>query len=87
LLSQNQTLENSLRQQKQQVSLYQQKFKYSIEMIRNKILFGDFFFSSDLKQSAHQLLSDLDNRFIEVKVKRFLNNILLDQHHHELPKK
>ncbi len=35
LLSQNQTLENSLRQQKQQVSLYQQKFKYSIEMIRN----------------------------------------------------
>jgi hypothetical protein len=40
LLSQNQTLENSIRQQKQQLSLYQQKFKYTIEI---EIFISNFF--------------------------------------------
>jgi hypothetical protein len=34
---------------------------------------------SDLKQTAQHLLHDLDKRSFEDKVKRFLNNIILDQ--------
>lgn len=33
----------------------------------------------DLKQTAQHLLHDLDKRSIEDKIKRFLNNIILDQ--------
>ncbi|CAF1395331.1 unnamed protein product [Adineta ricciae] len=36
---------------------------------------------SDLKQSAKCLLFDLDKRATEEKVKRFLNNIVIDHHH------
>ena len=42
---------------------------------------------SDLKQSAQQILHDLDNRSIEDKVKRFLNNIINDQRQYGISSK
>jgi hypothetical protein len=53
----------------------------SIELIKQLIyLFQkNSFLFSDLKQSAQQLLHDLDKRSTEDKVKRFLNNLILDQ--------
>lgn len=44
-----------------------------------------FVFFSELKQSAQQLLHDLDKRSMEERVKRFLNNIVLDQQQTVIP--
>ncbi len=42
-------------------------------------------FFSDLKLSAKHLLLDLDKRTTEDKIKRFLNNIILDQQYSGIP--
>ncbi|CAF1585382.1 unnamed protein product [Rotaria magnacalcarata] len=60
LSNRNHTLENSIKEQNQQLLLYEQQI-------------------NNLKQSATNLLHDLNNHSIEDEVKRFLNNIQIDQ--------
>jgi hypothetical protein len=69
-------LEITAGEQKQQLLAYKQQYKYDDNLSFNK---KNFVLFSDLKQSAQQLLHDLDKRSMEDKVKRFLNNIILDQ--------
>lgn len=86
LFNRNHSLEITSGEQKQQLLSYKQQYKYD-----NRCLSFDlkerfvFFFCSDLKQSAQQLLHDLDKRSMEDRVKRFLNNIVLDQQQTAIP--
>ncbi len=77
LFNRNHSLEISSTEQKQQLLLYKQQFKYYRH--KKKLIKRKSFFFSDLKQSAQHLLHDLDKRSTEDKIKRFLNNIILDQ--------
>ena len=78
LFNRNHSLEITFGEQKQQLLSYKQQYKYH-RSSTCCLIDSLFFFLSDLKQSAQQLLHDLDKRSMEERIKRFLNNIVLDQ--------
>lgn len=84
LFNRNHILQNSIEEKDQQLLLYKQQIKYSIYIEEFFEYSFIFLSSSNLKQSSQNLLHELDNRSIEEKLKRLLNNFLSDQHYHEI---
>ena len=86
LFNRNQQLEKSVQQQKQQISLYKQQFEYIASFFflyyfntKKKQMNFLFFFHSDLKGTARDILDDLNHRVVEEKLRTFFNKILSEQ--------
>lgn len=86
LFNRNHTLQIFIQEQNQQLLSYKQHIEYSLQIkIKNNNNIYLFLLSfSHLKQSAQNLLHDLDYQSIEKKIKNFVNNLLLGHNSHRI---